>query len=100
MSKKLPSVYASPINKKIDNTQDLYYSALTRNNPKEYSLNEIIKKINDIFNSPNHVYKSRVVITTSNNALEEIIVGRTANSILTIDGKVIKISDIKNIEKK
>lgn len=92
--RKLPNVYQSPINKDFKNYQDSYRSSTTYQNPKD-----INKKINEIFASNNHVYKSRVRITLSDKVLEEVIVGKTSINLLTIDNKLIKITDIIDIEK-
>ena len=60
---------------------------------------KINKKINEIFGSLNHVYKSRVRITMNDGIHEEEIVGKTNINLLTIDNKLIKITDILDIEK-
>ena len=93
---KLPNVFASPINKKLNNSQDLYRSDSTT---KSYNPKDINKKINEIFGSLNHVYKSRVRITMDDGIHEEEIVGKTNINLLTIDNKLIKITDILDIEK-
>lgn len=93
---KLPNVYANPIDKKIDNYQDSYRSSANTQtmNPKD-----INKKINEIFASLNHIYKSKVRITLKDGIHEEQIVGKTNINLLTIDNKLIKITDIIDIEK-
>lgn len=93
---KLPNVFASPINKKLNNYQDLYRSDSTT---KSYNPKDINKKINEIFGSLNHVYKSWVRITMNDGIIEEQIVGKTNINLLTIDNKLIKITDILDIEK-
>ena len=93
---KLPNVFASPINKKLNNYQDLYRSDRA---VKSYNPKDINKKINEIFGSLNHVYKSRVRITMDDGIHEEEIVGKTNIKLLTIDNKLIKITDILDIEK-
>lgn len=93
---KLPNVFASPINKKLNNYQDLYRSDSTT---KSYNPKDINKKINEIFGSLNHVYKSRVRITMNDGIIEEQIVGKTNINLLTIDNRLIKITDILDIEK-
>lgn len=93
---KLPNVFASPISKKISNYQDIYRSD---RNKKTYNPKDINKKINEIFASNNHVYKSKVIITLNSGTFEEVIVGKTNASLLTLDNKVIKITDILDIEK-
>lgn len=95
--KDLPSVFANKINEDIKNIQDVFYGN-ERNNKKDDNIS-IIKKINNIFASKNHVYKSRVRITIKDNILEKVIVGKTNVNLITIDGELIKITDIEDIEK-
>lgn len=99
MENKLPNVYAGVINKKIDNVQELYYGSLNRET-KTYSLNEILRKINEIFASTSHVYKSDVEIVMKDKTINKTIVGKTGNSLITIEGEKINISDILDIKKR
>ena len=91
-----PRVFANPINKKIDNVQDLF-----RSDKESRSINpvDVNKKINEIFASRNHVYKSRVKITLKDKVIEKEIVGKTNINLLTLDGDLIRITDILDIEK-
>ncbi len=91
-----PRVYANPINKKIDNVQDLF-----RSDKDSRSINpvDVNKKINEIFASRNHVYKSKVRITLKDAVVEKEIVGKTNINLLTLDGDLIKITDIVDIER-
>ena len=91
-----PRVYANPINKKIDNVQDLF-----RSDKDSRSINpvDVNKKINEIFASSNHVYKSRVIITLKDKTLETDLIGKTNLNLLTLDGGLIRITDILDIEK-
>lgn len=93
--KELPKVFANKINKKIDNTQEIYISN------KEIKKDNIgvDKKINDIFKSKNHVYKSRVVIRLNNKEITKDIVGIIGNKLLTLDNEMIDIKDIIDIKK-
>lgn len=93
---KLPNVFQNPITKKINNVQDLYRS---KENTPNYNSIDINKKINEVFTSLNHVYKSRVKITLNNQEIETDIVGKTNLNLLTLDGKLIKIADIIDIKK-
>ena len=92
-----PIVYANPINKKIENVQDLFRSDNTVSNKKNPV--DINKKINEIFASRNHVYKSKVRISLKDKTFDAEIVGKTNLNLLTIDGKLISIPDIVDIEK-
>lgn len=98
MDKKLPKVFANPIDKKIGNVQDTFYEGMRQSKP--YDLKTIERKINEIFSSRNFVYKSQVLITTSKGSEIKTIVGRTGISLLDIHGEVIPISSILDIEKK
>ena len=62
MNKDLPKVYASPIDKKFTNNNDIYYGKST----DRTSTVNVFEKINQIFASPYHVYKSNVLIKTRN----------------------------------
>ena len=91
-----PKVFANPINKKIDNVQDLF-----RSDKESRSINpvDVNKKINEIFASRNHVYKSKVKITLKDKVIEKEIVGKTNINLLTLDGNLIRITDIVDIER-
>lgn len=91
-----PRVFANPINKKIDNVQDLF-----RSDKESRSINpvDVNKKINEIFASRNHVYKSKVKITLKDKVIEKEIVGKTNINLLTLDDDLIRITDILDIEK-
>lgn len=101
MKNELPKVYANTINKKFNNTQELF-SSLEKNRTleKKLSFNELIKKINQIFNSPNHVYKSEVVLNIKGDEVNKVIVGKNSNNLLTLDGEMINLNDIWDIKKR
>ena len=82
----------------INNTQEIFYGS-DRGTVNKLSKDAIIKKINNIFASPNHVYKSRVRITLNNGLAEKTIVGKNNTHLITINGELIKINDILDIEK-
>ncbi len=94
---KLPSVYANPINKKINNVQETYYGREERN--IDVNPSNITNKINAIFSAKDHIYKSKVRITYRDKTAEEVIVGKTNLNLLTMDGKLIRITEIVDIEK-
>ncbi len=95
--KDLPKVYANSISKDLHNTQDLFYGS-DRVSKKQDSIS-ISKKINNIFASTSHVYKSLVKITLNEGVVEKVIVGKTSTDLITIDGELIKIINILDIEK-
>lgn len=98
MKKNLPNVFVNPLDKEFKNVQEVYYG----NNiveDRSVSVDSILVKINRIFNSRHHVYKSKVRITTDKEILEKEIIGKSNGNLLTLDGETIKIIDIKDIEK-
>lgn len=100
MNNNLPRVYASPINKQLENNLEYYVNSINVWDSRSANSKNIPKKINEIFSSPNHVYKSRVSIKLLNNEeLETTIVGKTGNYLLALNGDKISINNIVDIEK-
>ena len=95
MNKNLPNVYAVPIEKKLNNNADVYRSDKSLDREESISVNEIDK----IFNSKEHVYKTRVQIKTKTDSKDVDVIGRTNQSLLTLDGQTIAIQDIVEIKK-
>ena len=98
MDKRLPNVYANPIDKKLQNVQEMYYGG-DRGANKKVDQKSVEQKINSIFSSKEFVYKSHVRITTSNGIKNCIVVGKTERSLLTMDNETIAIASIIDIEK-
>ena len=96
MNKKLPKVYVSPINKDLRNNKDIFYSSNKEIRNKD---DNILKKVNEIFANPHHVYKSNVHIITSKGSFDTVIVGKNNNLLLTLEGNRININDIIDIER-
>ena len=92
MNKELPKVFANKIDKKINNSQDIFYEE-----EKKSEINDV-RNIGDIFNSSNFVYKSKVKITTYDKTFTKTIVGRKNNYLLTMDNEAINIDNILDIE--
>jgi len=95
--------------KKLNNTQTIY-SSLNNNdinieNKKEIKNSEIKdnipleKKIDNIFNSPNYIYKADVNIVTDKGVLNKRVVARNKNNLITFDNEYIPISIIRDIYK-
>lgn len=102
-------MYKNKINKKIENSQKVY-STLDKDIPhiKEESRSldnniydnvSIDKKIDDIFNSIDYIYKADVKIVTDTGIMNKRIVARNKNNLITIDNEYIPISMIRDIYK-
>ena len=99
--KELPKMYHTKINKTMNNTQKIYS---TINNKESITDNKyfnisIDKKIDNIFNDTNFVYKADVTIVTDTDTIRKRIVARNNNNIVTIDNEYIPISIIRDIYK-
>ena len=97
MKKDLPSVYANPIDKEIRNNNDIYFGK--PNEVRSANKVNVYEKINQIFASPHHVYKSNVSIHTRNGEIKTTIVGKSGNFLLCLNGDRINMLDIVDIER-
>ena len=95
--KEKPKIFKNTINKRINNNSDIFYSKNNETNEKKDS-KTIIQKINDIFSSPNYIYKANVKITTKKGTFNKRIIGRNKDYIITIDNTLIPIKDIIDIK--
>lgn len=99
--KDLPKVFHSSGNKKFNNNSNIYYSNDDRNNINDKDIKDtktITQKINEIFASPNYIYKANVEITLRDKKVTKRIIGRNKNYIITMDNTLIPISDIIDIK--
>lgn len=102
MNKELPKMYQTKINKPINSIQKMYSTINNSNNNDNevrYSTVSIDKKISDIFNSYDYVYKADVTIVTDNEVMHKRVVGRNNNNLITIDNEYIPINLIRDIYK-
>lgn len=94
--KQKPKVFQNPIYKELHNNSS--YS-VTRSN-EVYNVEDIHKKIKDIFSSNDYIYKADVVIKLNNETVEKQIIGKKDEYLLTIDNELIPINDIIDIKRK
>lgn len=93
MKKELPKIFQNKISK--DSNVRVKYSKYEEKYDKDININQ---KIQTIFNNMNYVYKMDTIITLSTEIKTVTIVGRNKDSLITIDGEIIPIKDIKDIE--
>ena len=96
--KDLPKVYHNKIDKRLDNNRSVFYSSNTYEENTVNDTKTILQKINDIFSSPNYVYKANVEITLKDKKVTKRIIGRNKNYIITMDNDLIPITDIIDIK--
>jgi len=101
-------MYKNNITKKINNSQLVYSSIDDKDNININSVNtnvimndskSIERKIDDIFNSYDYIYKADVNIVTDKEILRKRIVARNKSNLITYDNEYIPISIIRNIYK-
>ena len=104
MEKKLPGIFAGKVDKKTGNNEDVYYSSHeVRESVQQGKINDsrnVNQKINDIFNSPNYIYKADVIIKTNSGEVTKRIVGKNATHLITIENELIPLTEIKDIRMK
>ena len=111
MEKKLPKVFANPLDHKIENNKEVFYSqneggseiitseTIKESSSKFSSLKEksVNQKIQDIFNSKSYVYKADVKIKLKSGIVEKKIVGKNQRYLITMDNEKIPLEDILDI---
>lgn len=109
MNEKLPEMYRGNIGDNIDNNERVFstldkdnvvYKRIDDGDRKSYNEFDIKRKINDIFNSSDYIYKADVVIVTDKGKESKRIIGKSGGNIITFDNEKIKISDIRDIYRK
>lgn len=100
--KDLPKVFQNNIDKKFNNNSSVYYSSNDNRNlntKEEVKDNRtILQKINEIFSSPNYVYKANVEIILKDKKVTKRIIGRNKDFLITMDNTLIPIRDIVDIK--
>ena len=101
MNKDLPKMYHNKINKVNDGIQKVYSSIDSDVELEDIKFPNISieKKIKDIFNSNDYVYKADVTIVTGEKVLHKRIVARNNSNLITIDNEFIPINIIRDIYK-
>lgn len=89
-----PKVFQNNDNKKFTNNNDVFYSK----NNNDVSTKNIYQKINDIFSSPNYIYKANVEISLKDKIISKRIIGRNKDFLITMDNELIRINDILDIK--
>lgn len=105
MKKILPNLYKGKVANNVNKNQKQTVLSKIENNITNVVVNDeaedkgINRKIKDIFNSPNYVYKANVsIIMNDGETFKKTIIGRTNNSLITIDDELIDVSKISQID--
>lgn len=105
MKKNLPNVFANKKIGLIKNNEEMYYSKEGKKLDTSLIIDDnfkeilIRKKINDLFNSKDFVYKVNALITTKDGDKNVTLIAKGKDSLLTYNNEKILIKDIIDIKK-
>ena len=95
-----PKMYKCNDKKEFNNNRSVFASYVDNNKTfKVYDTSDVRKKINDIFNSNNFIYRTKVNLVIDNHVLTKKIVGVYNDNLVTIDNEHIPINIINDIYK-
>lgn len=99
MEKKLPNIYKKQVPKNIKNNRNEYHinDNIIKNEVYKDDGSTVEQKLRKLFKSSRYIFNIGVIIETSNKTYDTKIAGQVKNSIVTVDGEVIPIIEIKNI---
>ena len=92
-------LYRCDRNKIFNNNRSVYASYEEDNSNIVYNSNDIRKKINNIINSLDFIYTTKVNIVLDKETINKKIIGIYNNNLVTIDNEYIPIELIKDIYK-
>lgn len=102
MKDKFPKIYKNKIDKLKSSVQKEFYvhkNNNTLNKIDKISRTELIKKLNEIFESPNFVYQADITILYKNGEnIKEKVIGIKDDYLMTLEGKKINLNDVYNIK--
>ncbi len=95
MTKKLPQVFQVPINNKLKNNKEVYYSNYSEDTSSNQSDVKLI--VEQLFKTTGYVFRTKLKIITNNNTYETSIMAKTNKGIVTINNIFIPYEEIKQI---
>lgn len=99
MKKDLPNIYKNKQVSSVRNNRDVYYVKNEASEVNKYvdDGSTVEEKLKKLFRSSRYVFNIGVIIETNTHTYDTKIAGQVKNSIVTVDGEVIPIIEIKNI---
>lgn len=100
MKKEIPKIFINKISK-INNNKEVYYSYKDNNidniESKNISIYDMRNKIDELFRARDFIYKKKFHIKTKYGENDYIIISKSYDYLLTIDGEKIYIENILDI---
>lgn len=99
MKKDLPNIYKKQITNNVKNNRNEYHIKENEVKKQVYPDDDstVEQKLRKLFRSSRYVFNIGVIIETANRTYDTKIAGQVKNSIVTVEGEVIPIIEIKNI---
>lgn len=100
MKKDLPNIYKNQVSSRACNNKSVYYVKDGEEIKKEVYQDQagtVEEKLKKLFRSSRYVFNIGVIIETERRTYDTKIAGQVKNSIVTVEGDVIPIIEIKNI---
>lgn len=91
--KKLPEIYKKEINKKIQNNKE--YTYVQKEKEDDFDMD---RKLFQIFHGSKNFTRKKVMIQTKNHSYETYLLGKTKDSIITLENDHIPKKDILKIQ--
>lgn len=88
-------MYQNKVDKVFTNNKNIFTTLDNKNRVMES--NDIRKKINNILNSNNYIYRVNVHILLDTGLIERKIIGIYNNNLITLDNEYIPIDSIRDI---
>lgn len=98
--KKLPKIYQSEINKKINNNRNSCYVEKEDISIKEDYIQPKEEVLDEIFSGIGYAYNIPIIIKTKDQTFDTSLIARTKQKVITLDNEVIPIAEIISIKKK
>lgn len=99
MSKKLPNIFKGKAPQNVNQTTSIISQEKNEVIEEEVEEVSVNKQIKDVFTSENFVYKADTIITlNTGETIEKTIIGKTNDSLITMDDELIEVSKISKIE--
>lgn len=92
-----PKMYHGEIRKNINNNRSIYTSYNNKKHSKVNDINNIRKKLDNIFDSSTFIYRRKVNIIIDGKLLTKKIIGEYNDNLVTIDNERIPINLIEDI---
>lgn len=99
MSKDLPNLFKGKVINNLNQKETILNQEVVSSSEENTQYGSVNKQIKDIFSSDNFIYKAETLITLNDGSkIKKTIIGKTNNSLITMDDDLIDINRIVQIE--